>query len=177
MVHASAGTALTADGPLGVGDVVRATDHINLSGTSPLTGLGESRLGPLFPDQTRVHDAELGRLADEAARAGDVTLGTAVVACTVGPALSTPAEHAWFAGAGADVAVQRLAGPLVAAAHAGVATVAFVAVADVAGERGVDVAELVARAARTAPTLDGLVLRTIERLAPLARERAEEERP
>ena len=170
VVHTSAGTSLARGGarPAEVGALLRLTDHINLSGSTPLMGLGESRLGPLFPDQTRVHDRVLARIADEAARESDLALTPAIAACTIGPALATCAELSWCAGAGADIAVQRLAGPLVAAAHAGIATLALTAVADVAGEP-VGLAELVDRATRTAPTLDGLVLRIAQRLGPHAR--------
>ncbi|MEM6674651.1 MAG: hypothetical protein AAF726_17525 [Planctomycetota bacterium] len=177
LVHASAGTSLArpGDAPFDVGRIVRVTDHVNLSGRSPLTGMGESRLGPLFPDQSRLHDAELAEVAHEAASAVGAELAEGVAACTTGPALSTPAEHRWFASAGGDVAVQRLADPLVAAAHAGLSALSLVAVSDLAGEEDLDVATLVARAARTAPTLDRLLTETAQRLAPVARARAEEE--
>jgi len=176
MLHTSAGTALHADPAraLPAGAVVRCVDHLNLSGRSPLHGLGESRLGPLFPDQTRVHDAALAALADAAAGRVGVPLPTGVAACTAGPTLSTPAELAWHAVAGCDVSVQRLADPLIAAAHAGVGTLALVAVTDVVGEQELDVATIVARAERTAPTLDALVDDVVRALAPLARERAAE---
>ena len=50
-VHTSAGCWLTeSDEALGFGKLGLVADHINLSGRSPLHGLGESRLGPLFPD-------------------------------------------------------------------------------------------------------------------------------
>lgn len=156
LVHTSAGTALDAGSPLQAGSIARLVDHINLSGASPLTGLGESRLGPLFPDQTRLHDAELGALASAGAARTDVELGTAVAACTLGPALATPAELRWFRASGADVAVQRLASPLVAAAHAGLQGLAFTAITDVAGEH-LGIAELVARTAGLAPSLDHLI--------------------
>ncbi|MEM9380474.1 MAG: hypothetical protein AAGB93_11045 [Planctomycetota bacterium] len=178
LVHTSAGTALRPDGrdPAPVGTVIRVHDHVNLSGTTPLRGLGESRLGPLFPDQTRLHDDALGRIAEDAARETGTPLESGVAACAVGPALATPAELAWFARAGADVAVQRLAGPLIAAAHAGLRTLALTAVTDVAGE-AIEVQELVDRASRTAPALDGLVVAIARRLASHARALAEESGP
>ncbi|MEM6569092.1 MAG: hypothetical protein AAF957_11805 [Planctomycetota bacterium] len=178
LVHTSAGTALRQDDrdPLGVGTVVRIQDHLNLSGTTPLRGLGESRLGPLFPDQTRLHDAALARIAGDAARETGTELASGVAACAIGPALATPAELAWFARAGADVAVQRLAGPLIAAAHAGLRTLALTAVTDVAGE-SIEVHELVDRASRTAPALDGLVVAIASRLGAHARALAEETGP
>ncbi|MEL6712659.1 MAG: hypothetical protein AAFP86_02735, partial [Planctomycetota bacterium] len=115
VLHTCAGTALVGQEP---GAIARVSDHLNLSGRSPLTGLGESRLGPLFPDQTRVHDPELGALARGLGEARGTTMFDAVAACTIGPALATPAEFRWYRSVGADVAVQGLASPLIASAHA-----------------------------------------------------------
>lgn len=178
MIHTSAGTALGEPGgdPGGfaAGDLVRLADHLNLSGRSPLRGLGESRLGPLFPDQTRVHDERLAELARDAAGRHGVELSDGVAACTSGPALCTPAELAWHRTAGCDVSVQRLCDPLIAAAHAGMGSLALVAITDVAGEHDIDVATIVARAEQTAPVLDQLVQDVAVQLGPLARERAAE---
>lgn len=178
-VHASAGTDLRGD-VHGTGEgsytIGRLTDHINLSGASPLTGIGASRLGPLFPDQTRLHDVELASVADACAAQQECNLEAIVAACTLGPALSTPAELRWYAAAGAEVAVQRLADPMIAAAHAGLGTLALCALTDRAGENA-SVGTLVARAADAAPALDELVLKVTERLGPIARARVEEESP
>jgi len=165
VLHTCAGTSLSEDADA-VGRIARVSDHVNLSGTSPLTGLGESRLGPLFPDQTRVHDPALGALARSAAAARGVDGGDAVAACTLGPSLATPAELRWFRIAGADVAVQGLADPLVATAHAGLVGVTLCAITDHAGETA-DVATLVERTAAVAPALDEVVLRTIAGAADL----------
>ncbi len=169
-LHTSAGTSLKKDGTgaaaIAPGTFVRLSDHINLSGSSPLSGLGESRLGPLFPDQTRVHNPKLGELADACAAERGVPFGTAVAACTLGPALSTPAELRWYAAAGADVAVQRLADPMIAAAHAGLSTLAICAVTDSADESPA-VPTLIERAAAAAPVLDGLMVDIAARLMPL----------
>lgn len=175
-VHTSAGTALRRSGPgsvdLAPGTFVRLTDHINLSGSSPLTGLGESRLGPLFPDQTRLHDPSLGALADTCASERGVPFAKAIAACTLGPALSTPAELRWYAAAGADVAVQRLADPMIAAAHAGLRALAICAVTDVAEECPA-VPTLVERAAAAAPVLDALVVDVAARLLPFVQSQRE----
>ena len=178
VLHTSAGTALkgSAEGAsleLAPESIVRVTDHINLSGTTPLLGVGNSRLGPLFPDQTRVHDKTLGALAQRIAGEGDSKLFEAVAACTLGPALSTPAELQSYHHAGAGLAVQRLADPLIAAAHAGLRALALTAVTDVAGET-LAMASIVQRAARVAPSLDSLVTRIVEEAGPFVAARREE---
>lgn len=154
LVYASAGTSLAESGATGLTHV---TDHINLSGSTPLMGLGDSRLGPLFPDQTTVHDERLAALAGELAEVQGVSLTGAVAACVQGPAISTPAELRWQRDAGADVSVQSLAPPIIAAAHAGLPTLALCAITDSAPGPG-DLASLVEATAAIAPDLDRLLL-------------------
>src|SRR2546426_1297092 len=38
------------------GDLMRITDHINMTGRNPLIGENEDKLGPRFPDVSRVYD-------------------------------------------------------------------------------------------------------------------------
>src|SRR5260221_48398 len=51
------------------GDLMRITDHINLTGRNPLIGPNEERLGPRFPDLSRAWDARLAQALEEAAPA------------------------------------------------------------------------------------------------------------
>jgi purine-nucleoside phosphorylase len=174
LVSTSAGVALPAEGapPVAAGSLVVASDHMNLSGRSPLVGLGSSTLGPLFPDQSALHEASLRARALELAREKGIALSEAVVACTLGPALETPAERRFLARAGAQVAVQELADPLLAAAHAGLAALVLVCVVD-AGEGSADLGALVRRADRLAPALEELVVGLGPDLARVAEERGE----
>jgi purine-nucleoside phosphorylase len=151
LVHTSAGHGLTAG--CAVGTLGLVSDHLNLSGASVLVALGESRLGPIFPDQTQVHDVHLRRAAKSAAGRLGLVAAECVAACTLGPSIDTPAERRWFAASGADVAVQRLAVPILAAAHAGLGSLCVVVVTD-AGEGPLDIAKVAATAGRIAPALD-----------------------
>lgn len=152
LIHSSAGTSLQGD----AGGLAHITDHINLSGSTPLEGLGESRLGPLFPDQTRVHDGRLAALAQELAEAAGDQLFGAVAACVHGPSVSTRAELCWQRSTGADLSVQDVAAPLVAAAHAGIPTLAVCAMTDTLDVQR-DLATLVAATVAQAPSLDRLL--------------------
>jgi len=99
----------------------------------------------------------------------------AVAACTLGPALDTPAERRWFSSAGADVAVQRLAAPLIAAAHAGLGVLGLVAVTN-AGDGPVDIGRIAATSSAVAPALDDLLwslAEEVQRSAPSELERDE----
>ncbi|MBI5362736.1 MAG: hypothetical protein HZA53_06125 [Planctomycetes bacterium] len=64
-VHTSAGESLPEEDGRVIrpGSIALVSDHINFSGRTPLLGLGESKLGPLFPDQSRVHNEELRKAA------------------------------------------------------------------------------------------------------------------
>jgi purine-nucleoside phosphorylase len=154
LVHTSAGTSLVESIP--PASLAIVSDHLNLSGKTPLLGLAGSSLGPLFPDLTRLHHA--GLRAHALAIGADRGLPTraAVVACSPGPALETPAERRFFARAGAEIAVQGLEGPLLAAAHAGLAVLAIVCVTD-RGEGEADLTRIVAAAERVAPALEELL--------------------
>ena len=154
VVHTSAGASLRED--LAPGTFALVSDHLNLSGRTPLLGLSSSALGPLFPDTSRLHHGELRARALEIARALGLDAREAVAACTSGPALETQAERRFFARAGADVAVQGLEGPLLAAAHAGLAALALVCVTD-RGDEGVDLAAVVATAEHMAAGLEDLL--------------------
>ena len=157
-VHTSAGSATLRDeAAFSASSFAVLTDHVDVSGRTPLLGLGESRLGPLFPDQSRVHHAELGRDALRQAAELGLDARGAVAACLAGPALETPAERRMLARLGTDVAVQGLAPTLIASAHAGLPCVALVAVAVGAEETSTELAELVARAQEQAPRLDAWV--------------------
>jgi hypothetical protein len=148
------------------GGLLFASDHLNVSGRSPLEALGESRLGPLFPDQSRLHDPALRRAALALAQGRGLFPSVGVVACTPAPHLDTPAESRAWALLGASAAVQGLATPLIAAAHAGLSALSLVALIDAAGEQ-LAVRRLLERAEKAAPLLEEGLIAAIEAVAGL----------
>jgi purine nucleoside phosphorylase len=142
-------------------------DYLNLSGHTPLEGMGETRLGPLFPDQSAVLHPGLRERALALASERGIPLREATVAGVMGPALATPAERCWYRAAGADVFVQGLSSPLHACAHAGLTTLALVAVTDREDEP-LRMSQLVARAEQVAPALEDLILALLDDVADLA---------
>ena len=173
LIHTAAGCALGSRDAAPLGTLAFVRDHINASGSTQLLGLGESRLGPLFPDQTRLHDGALRSAALAAARRLGLAGREVVAACTLGPALETPAERAFFARAGADVAVQNLATPLLAAAHAGLGVLALVVVVQ-GGAEQIDVAHIASAARAMAPALDDLLWELGADVQKLARAQLDE---
>lgn len=86
-----------ADG-LVAGDLMVLTDHLNLTGQSPLTGEHEPAFGPRFTDQSNVYSTELSREL-LACRDG---LKTGCYAGLLGPSYETPAEVRMLKTLGAD---------------------------------------------------------------------------
>lgn len=176
-VHTSAASALSTSAPRRGLAVVR--DHLNVSGATPLLGLGESRLGPLFPDLSRLYPEGLRSVARERAAGLGLDLPEVVAACTLGPALETAAERRMLATLGADVAVPGLAWPVLAAGHAGLALLALVAVTDApdpASGAPVDVRGVLAAAGALQPALEDLLLAVMPDVAATASALASEER-
>ncbi|TDJ77152.1 MAG: hypothetical protein E2O39_02425 [Planctomycetota bacterium] len=173
-VHTSAGVTLQpAANAHPVGSLAILSDHMNLSGRTPLRGLGVTRLGPLFPDVTRLHHEGLRAKAIELASRAGFRARAALAACTVGPTAHTPAELAWLRQTGADIVVQGVADPLLACAHAGLSVLALVALTD-AGDRPLKLEELVTRAEVCAPALEDLITDLAPDLCAAARELEEE---
>jgi purine-nucleoside phosphorylase len=170
LVHSGGACAL---GDLRQGTLALARDHLNFTGQSPLRGLGPTRLGPMFPDTTRLHDAHLRRAALGACARLGLEGAEVVVACTPHPALETPAEQRWLRMAGADVSIQGLGAYLLAAAHAGLGTLSIGLVVARAGET-TEIARVVASARELAPALDDLLWELAKSARTLAQDSLED---
>jgi purine-nucleoside phosphorylase len=105
------------------GDLVRITDHLNLSGQNPLAGENDERLGPRFPDLSDAYDRRLGALLDETAARLGISLGTGVYACMPGPSYETPAEVRMLRAVGADLVGMSTVPEVIVARHMGVPVV------------------------------------------------------
>ncbi|WP_420638919.1 purine-nucleoside phosphorylase [Candidatus Poriferisocius sp.] len=100
----------------GVGQPVLISDHINLTGLSPLSG-------PAPPDGYAVRFTDLTDLYAErirtAVRRADPTLAEGVYAGLVGPHFETPAEIAMLRGMGADLVGMSTVLEAIAVRHMG----------------------------------------------------------
>ena len=83
---------------LSAGDLMLLSDHLNLTGQSPLVGPHEEAFGPRFPDQSKVYSQ---RLRSELSTCG-ASLQTGVYAGLLGPSYETPAEVQMLKHLGAD---------------------------------------------------------------------------
>jgi purine-nucleoside phosphorylase len=80
------------------GDLMVLSDHLNLTGQTPLLGDHEQAFGPRFPDQSQVYAASLR--AQLLATDSDLRVG--VYAGLLGPSYETPAEIRMLRTLGAD---------------------------------------------------------------------------
>lgn len=160
-------------GDLRPGDLMLLSDHLNLTGTSPLVGAHEPALGPRFPDQSRVYDPAL-RARLLAAAPG---LREGVYAGVTGPQYETPAEVRMLALLGADAVGMSTVHEAIAlhamgARVAGISLISNLAAGRVAsGSRGGEARPLrhedvLVAGKAAAERLTGLLLGLCEELAP-----------
>ncbi len=95
------------------------TDHLNLSGQSPLTG------GPNFIDLTETYDADLRATFRAEAKSLDLTLHEGVYASLPGPQYETPAEIRMLRTLGADAVGMSTVPEAIQARALGLEVVAF----------------------------------------------------
>jgi purine-nucleoside phosphorylase len=108
------------DASLGVGEIVAISDHLNLTGVSPLSGPNDERLGPRFVDMTNTYTPALRRLASEAAQAVfGKPLREAVYAGMPGPSYETPAEVRMLRTLGAGLVGMSTIHEVIAGRHSG----------------------------------------------------------
>ena len=102
------------------GDLVRITDHINLTGQNPLVGQNDEKLGPRFPDLSEAYDTRLGALLDAAAEEVGISLRQGIYAGVLGPSYETPAEIRMLRAMGASLVGMSTVHEVIAARHMGV---------------------------------------------------------
>jgi purine-nucleoside phosphorylase len=117
---------------LAPGDLVRITDHLNLSGQNPLVGDNDERIGTRFPDMSHAYDPRLGDLLDATAADLGIALRRGVYACMLGPSYETPAEVRMLRTLGADLVGMSTVPEVIVARHMGVPAVAVSVVTNLA---------------------------------------------
>lgn len=85
---------------LRTGSLMLISDHLNLTGRSPLVGPAGS--GVRFPDMTEAYDPGLRALARESAEQLNLDLREGIYAGVLGPSYETPAEVRLLSVLGAD---------------------------------------------------------------------------
>ncbi len=121
------------DPSLKVGEIVAISDHLNLTGASPLTGPNDERLGPRFVDMTDTYTPALRELASSVSKSlFGSPLREAVYAGLPGPSYETPAEVRMLRVLGAGLVGMSTIAEVIAARHAGLSVLGLSLVANLA---------------------------------------------
>ena len=113
------------------GSLMLVTDHVNLTGQSPLAGPNHDPWGPRFPDMSRVYDLGLGAALKASAKRIGTALEHGVLVQVTGPQMETPAETRAFRLLGGDAIGMSTALEAVAARHMGLAVAAVSCITNV----------------------------------------------
>lgn len=147
---------------LDAGDLMLLTDHLNLTGTSPLIGL----VPPRFVDLKDAYDPGARAALHRAAAAVGERLVEGVYAGLVGPAFETPAEVRMLRSLGADAVGMSTVIEVIAARERGmrVAGVSLVTNVHRPGGTPATHAEVLAVGREAGPRLAGVVLAAVATL-------------
>ncbi|MCS7008136.1 MAG: purine-nucleoside phosphorylase, partial [Gaiellaceae bacterium] len=114
------------------GLLVLLSDHVNLTGSSPLVGPNDETLGPRFPDLTDAYDPALRAHAREAAARLRIEVGEGVYCGCLGPQFETPAEIRFLRTIGCDLVGMSTVLEVIAARHMGIACLGISVVTNMA---------------------------------------------
>jgi purine-nucleoside phosphorylase len=102
------------------GDLMLITDHINMMGANPLTGLNAEKMESRFPDMSEAYDADMRRIALKAAEENGIPLRQGVYIGLPGPSYETPAEIRMCRTLGADAVGMSTVPEVITANHMGI---------------------------------------------------------
>jgi purine-nucleoside phosphorylase len=141
------------------GDLMLISDHLNLTGTTPL-------VGPRFIDMAGAYDHTLRALAAEAAAEVGEHLTQGVYAGLRGPAYETPAEVEMLRGLGADAVGMSTVLEVIAAREAGLRVLGCSLITNVhrPGGTPTDHAEVLAAGQTAGPRLAKVLRALLPRL-------------
>jgi purine-nucleoside phosphorylase len=113
------------------GDLMVISDHINFTGSNPLSGPNLDEFGPRFPDMSSVYDPVLIEAASIKASNLGIPFRKGVYVGIPGPSLETPAETRFFRMIGGDAIGMSTVHEAIAAAHCGLKIIAIVVITNV----------------------------------------------
>jgi purine-nucleoside phosphorylase len=158
------------------GDLMIITDHLNLTGKSPLVGPNDDALGPRFVDMTHAYDAKLAFALNEVATVASIPLKAGVYAGLLGPSYETPAEVRMLRGLGAQAVGMSTVLEVLALRHMGVRVAALSCITNLAAgisQTLLDHSEVEATARQRRDDMVRLVSSWIAKIGPTAPDASE----
>ena len=143
------------------GDIMAITDHINLSGNSPLIGPNVEILGPRFPVMKQVYSPDLIVLLKKVASELKINIQEGVYAYMPGPQYETDAEVKMLGILGASAVGMSTVPEVICASHSGMRVLGISCITNVAGSTETSHKEVLEQAAKASQTLVAVVLDTI----------------
>ena len=101
------------------GDVMIIQDHINMTGSNPLIGPHDDRLGLRFPDMSDPYDKNLQDIVRKLFTKYDIKVSKGIYIGITGPSLETSAERRFLAQCGGDAVGMSTVMEVIAAKQAG----------------------------------------------------------
>lgn len=147
------------------GDLMLIRDHINFTGTNPLIGPNDPAVGPRFPVMFDAYDPEYRELIKEVALREGILLHEGVYASINGPVFFTKAELRMLMLLGADSLGMSTVPEVILARHRGLRVAGLAVITDIAipdAGHHADEAEVLARARKTGPLFQRLIVKTLE---------------
>jgi inosine/guanosine/xanthosine phosphorylase family protein len=151
----------------GAGTLMVISDHLNLTGRTPLLGSNADGLGPRFPDLTDVYAPADRQRLHAAARAEGTRLEEGIYVGLLGPTFETPAEVRMFRGLGGDAVGMSTVLEAIACRWAGIEVAGISLVTNPgAGYSGEPLshAEVLAAGAAAGPALARVIRRFVREL-------------
>ncbi len=151
------------------GTIMVISDHLNLTGRTPLLGPNADTIGPRFPDLSEVYDDRLRERMRAAGETEGVKLREGVYVGLVGPSYETPAEIRMLRTLGADAVGMSTVLEAIALRWAGVRVVGVSLVTNAAaGYTGAPLSheEVLAAGAEAGPRLAQVIRRFVADLGP-----------
>ena len=152
------------------GDLMMITDQISCFVPSPLIGANDDRLGPRFPDMSRIYDPDLQQVVRQAGEALGISLKEGVYLQLTGPAYESPAEVRMVRTLGADAVGMSTACEAVAANHMGMRILGISFISNLAcgmTDRPLSHQEVQEAADAAAPRFRSLVTEVIGRIGKM----------
>ena len=139
-----------------VGDIMLITDHINLTGVSPLEGPNHDPWGVRFPDMSAPYDPDGLNAMRQAASRHDIPMHEGIYLGVKGPNLETRAEYRMLRMMGADVVGMSTVPETIAGVHMGLAITGLSVITDTCDPdnlQPISIQEILAATSSAVPSL------------------------